>query len=151
MRSWAAGDVERSYLAVVEGVPAEPTAELDRSIARDPDHVWRFRVDAAGRPARTEVEVAADIGDGLAVVRCRLRTGRTHQVRVHLADAGHPVLGDRLYGSRRAAEAPRPLLHAELIALPHPSDRSPLRIVAGVPDDMARYVPPRLERPTDAP
>jgi RluA family pseudouridine synthase len=138
--AWADGAVDRRYLAVVEGEPAVDEALLDRPIGRDPSHGWRFRVDESGRPARTAVRVAARLADGLALVECRLLTGRTHQVRVHLAAWGHPVLGDRLYGSRRAALAPRPLLHAAVVELPHPGDGRNLRIEAPLPDDLADFL-----------
>jgi 23S rRNA pseudouridine1911/1915/1917 synthase len=137
--AWADDAVDRRYLAVVEGEPADDETVLDRPIGRDPSHGWRFRVDPAGRPARTAVRVAARLADGLALVECRLLTGRTHQVRVHLAAWGHPVLGDRLYGSRRAGLAPRPLLHASAVELPHPQDGHRLRIEAPVPDDLAAF------------
>jgi len=140
--AWAKGAVERRYIAVVEGSPNDDEMLIDRPIARDPGHDWRFRVDGAGRQARTEVRVISRLDDGLTVIECRLLTGRTHQVRVHLADWGHPVLGDRLYGSRRADLAPRPLLHAASIALPHPKDGKPVTIAAPVPDDIAAFVGP---------
>lgn len=139
-RSWSSGEVQRRYLAVVEGAPDADSCVLDRPIGRDPEHNWRFRVAGDGREAATEVRVVDRRDDGLCVVECRLRTGRTHQVRVHLADWGHPVLGDRLYGSLRADEAPRPLLHAASLALPHPATGEPLHIEAPVPADMAAYV-----------
>lgn len=139
-RAWRGGEVERRYLAVVEGAPADQVTLVDRAIGRDPGHDWRFRVDPAGRAARTEVRRVALLEGGLAVVECRLETGRTHQVRVHLADLGHPVLGDRLYGSRRADEAPRPLLHAASLVLPHPRDGARLELVAPIPQDMIGYV-----------
>jgi 23S rRNA pseudouridine1911/1915/1917 synthase len=139
-RAWAEGSVERRYLAIVEGVPDESTTVLDRPIGRDPGHDWRFRVADSGRKAQTDVRLKAALDDDLAVLECRLRTGRTHQVRVHLADWGHPVLGDRLYGSRRAAMVGRPLLHAALLALPHPQDGARVTIEAPLPDDIAEYM-----------
>ncbi len=139
VHAWSDGAVERRYLAVIEGSPEPEEVLIDRPIARDPDHNWRFRVADSGRQARTKVRVAARLDDDLTVVECRLLTGRTHQVRVHLADWGHPVLGDRLYGSRRAEEAPRPLLHAASLGLPHPRDGERIRISAPLPDDMTAY------------
>ena len=139
VRAWADGAVERRYVAVVEGVP-EIDSLIDQPIGRDPTHDWRFRVSENGREAQTDVRVIDRLDDGLAVVECRLLTGRTHQVRVHLAAWGHPVLGDRLYGSRRADEAPRPLLHASHLALPHPKDGQTLRLDAPFPADMAKYI-----------
>ena len=78
---------------------------------------------------------------GVALLRCRLVTGRTHQVRVHLADSGHPVLGDRLYGSQRAAEVERPLLHAYQLVLPHPQRGTMTTATSPVPHDMTPFIP----------
>jgi len=143
-RAWSEGLVLRRYLAVVEGLPDFDTTEIDIPIARDRSHTWRFQTSAAGRAARTRVEVLARLEDELSLVRCQLITGRTHQVRVHLADAGHPVLGDRLYGSKRAAATLRPLLHATSISLPHPATGEQLRVDCPLPDDMEAYVPEGL-------
>ncbi len=140
-RAWSERAVERRYLAVVEGRPDESSFVVDRPIGRDPGHRWRFRIADGGRDARTEVRVAAPLDDDLCLVECRLDTGRTHQVRIHLSHCGHPVVGDRLYGAARLDLAPRPLLHAAVLALPHPKSGDPLRLVAPLPDDMAAYVP----------
>jgi 23S rRNA pseudouridine1911/1915/1917 synthase len=143
--AWGSGQVERHYLAVIEGQPASNTFSVDRPIARDRDHRWRFQCDDGGKPSRTEVEVLATIDDNLAVIGCRLVTGRTHQVRVHLATAGHPVLGDRLYHSKRADLAQRPLLHAIALSLPHPATGENLHVVCPPPVDLAKYVPADLD------
>lgn len=144
-RAWSSGQVERLYLAVVEGKPATETFEIDKPITRDWNHKWRFQTDPSGKSARTEVRVLAESENGLAVVRCRLITGRTHQVRVHLASVGHPVLGDRLYGSIRAAEAIRPLLHAASLVLPHPDSGETLRVVCPPPTDFLGHLPHGLD------
>ncbi len=138
--AWGKGLVERVYVAVVEGHPEFERVEIDRPIARDRLHAWRFTTDPSGRKAATEARVVAHLENGLAVVECRLVTGRTHQVRVHLASVGHPVLGDRLYGSRRADEAPRPLLHAASLTFPHPRSGEKLHIVCPPPDDIAAFL-----------
>jgi len=130
---------------VIEGHPASDTFAVDRPIARDRDHRWRFQCDAGGKPSRTEIEVLATIDDGLSVVGCRLVTGRTHQVRVHLATVGHPVLGDRLYHSKRADLVQRPLLHAAALSLPHPATDEYLRVVCPPPVDIAKYLPADLD------
>lgn len=140
VHAWGEGKVERRYLAVVEGTPDFQEELIDEPIGRDPEHDWRFRVSDSGRTAQTEIRIKAQLDDDLTVVECRLVTGRTHQVRVHLAHRGHPVLGDRLYGSRRAGLVDRPLLHASMLALPHPKDGQRLRIEAPVPADMAAFV-----------
>ena len=144
-RTWSEGLVERFYLAVIEGHPASDTFAVDHPIARDRDHHWRFRCDGDGKPSRTDIEVLATIDDDLSVVGCRLVTGRTHQVRVHLATAGHPVLGDRLYHSKRADLVHRPLLHAAVLSLPHPTTGERLRVICPPPIDLAKYVPRDLD------
>ncbi len=135
--AWRQGTVERCYLAVVEGEPGWERREVEAPIARAAGGGWRFEVSPRGEPAATLVCRRA-VGGGISLVECRLRTGRTHQVRVHLASLGHPVLGDRLYGSRGGA--PRPLLHAAWLALPHPADGALVRIEAPLPADF----PPAL-------
>jgi 23S rRNA pseudouridine1911/1915/1917 synthase len=148
--SWAAGRVERVYLALVEGDPPLEDAVLDQAIARDPGHAWRFRVDASGAPARTEVKVVERLGPGRTLMHCRLLTGRTHQVRVHLAAAGLPVLGDTLYGSSRGTGASRPLLHAWGLGLPHPRTGAWLQVVSPIPDDLRAQLPDAVLESIDA-
>jgi 23S rRNA pseudouridine1911/1915/1917 synthase len=143
-RCWRKGGVERFYLAVVEGHPQSDAFSIDRPIARDPEHRWRFRAHDAGKPARTTVEVLERLDDGLTVVGCRLVTGRTHQVRVHLSSFGNPVLGDRLYGSTRAHMAGRPLLHAASLGFPHPSYGDRLQVQCPPPPDIAEFLPEGL-------
>ncbi len=138
--AWRSGSVRRLYLAVVLGrVPPRPVV-LDEPIARDPGHRWRFRTGPGGRPARTTVHPLVEGPGDTTVVACLLSTGRTHQVRVHLAGWGHPVAGDRLYGGSMAGVG-RPMLHAALLHLPHPRCHEPLEITAPVPGDMARLLP----------
>ena len=137
-RAWAAGDVDRRYLAVVEGNPPDDTAVIDRPIGRDRSHRWRFRVDEGGKPAQTRVTVLERHPGGSALVECRLMTGRTHQVRVHLAAIGHPVVGDRLYGARPSPAVGRPLLHAAGLSLPHPQTGDRLTVDSPLPEDMAK-------------
>lgn len=139
--AWRGDAVERRYTAIVEGHPAWAATLADHPIGRDPGHTWRFRTDAAGRAAQTEITLIASSDDGLSLVECRLLTGRTHQVRVHLAALGHPVLGDRLYGSRRAAEAGRPLLHAARLVLPHPDSGERLAVTSPLPADITARFP----------
>jgi 23S rRNA pseudouridine1911/1915/1917 synthase len=140
VESWARGGVVRRYTAIVEGHPSPGSSVIDQPIARDRGHDWRFRVSSGGKKARTEVRVVTLLDDELAVVECLLHTGRTHQVRVHLADWGHPVAGDRLYGAGRIDVADRPLLHASSLRLPHPKDGSVLEITAPPPEDIARFI-----------
>ncbi len=142
-RAWAGDRVVRTYLAVVEGQPDFATTEVAEPIGRDPDHRWRFRCQHEGQSARTLVRVLHS--DPLvSVVLCRLVTGRTHQVRVHLAHLGLPVLGDRLYGAGPHPAAPRPLLHALAIRLPDPGGRGEVEAVAPLPGDVASVLPPGI-------
>ena len=139
-RAWAEGEVDRKYLAVVEGNPPDDNFSVDQPIARDRSHRWRFRIAEDGAPAQTRVAVIERHPSGTALVECHLITGRTHQVRVHLAHLGHPVVGDRLYGARPIPEIDRPLLHAAELALPHPQTGERLTVESPIPDDMARFV-----------
>jgi 23S rRNA pseudouridine1911/1915/1917 synthase len=108
---------------------------------------------AGAREARTLFEIERDaFAIGLTLLRCRLITGRTHQIRVHLAASGLPVVGDPVYGRPRydrvtdpalkkaLAEFPRQALHAERIGLRHPATNEPLEIVAPVPEDLAHLL-----------
>jgi len=142
-RAWREGRVNRTYLALVEGVPEWDRRRIEAPIGRDPGHAWRFRVDPRGREAVTEAEVTLRL-PAAALVRCRLVSGRTHQVRVHLAHAGHPVVGDLLYGAR-PGRARRPLLHAARLVLPHPRTGRPLDLVAPLPADLRSALPPDLD------
>jgi 23S rRNA pseudouridine1911/1915/1917 synthase len=137
-KAWREGGVERGYLAVVEGEPSWQSREVEAPIARVAGGAWRFEVSPRGERAASAVRVRSAAG-GVALVECLLRTGRTHQARVHLAHLGHPVVGDRLYGARR--EAPRPLLHAAWLALPHPRDGALTRIEAPLPADLVAAMP----------
>jgi len=142
-QAWQDGVVERLYVAVVEGNPSFDRTAFDGSIARDLDHPWRFQVSHQGQTARTEVRVinrGTTGGQRWAVTSCSLTTGRTHQVRVHLAAAGHPVLGDRLYGSRSAHLVQRPLIHALSLALPHPKGTTKLEVTAPPPGDFESFL-----------
>lgn len=121
----AAGTLVREYLAVVAGTPLDHLV-LDAPIGPDPADRRRMKAGVpGGKPARTDVVVVRR-GDRTTLVRARLTTGLTHQIRVHLAAADHPVVGDTLYGG---PPAPRLALHAEFLEWPGPpgaSARSPL-------------------------
>ncbi|HET9598836.1 MAG TPA: RluA family pseudouridine synthase [Anaeromyxobacteraceae bacterium] len=135
--AFEAGEVEKEYLAVVAGAPP-PSGRLDTPYGRDPRDPRRFttRV-ASARRARLSFAVEAAL-PGAALVRVRLETGRTHQIRVQLAEAGHPVLGDAVYGVR-SPHVPRQALHAERLAFPAPSGAR-VEARAPWPEDLARAV-----------
>ena len=127
--------IDRAYRALVWGVPRPAEGEITGAIGRDPRNRKKMAVrpDASGKWAKTFYTVLERFGDRAALVECRLATGRTHQIRVHMASIGHPVIGDPLYGGRRArvsglpSELKTPLsncknqaLHASILGFTHP-------------------------------
>lgn len=131
----------RQYQALVEGVPEprEGTIALPISEAYDRG---RRHIAEAGEPALdavTHYVVRHPYGTGAALVELTLDTGRQHQIRLHLSHVGHAVLGDRVYGTARAAAAaPRQMLHAWTLAFPHPLTGARIAVTAPLPDDVAR-------------
>ena len=99
-------------------------------------------VRTGGRPARTTYEVLARDGDDAALLECRLETGRTHQIRVHLAAIGHPVLGDAAYGSA-GGPLRRLFLHAYVLAFTHPRHGDRRRFEAALPEELRRVLETR--------
>ena len=120
---FAGRHLRKEYLALVAGVPRLRAGVIERSISRHPVHRERMTTGEGGRTARTDWEVTEVFGGRAALLRCRIHTGRTHQIRVHLKSIGHPVLGDTTYGWKRDPHlppVPRVMLHAERIAFLHP-------------------------------
>lgn len=139
-RQVAARRMERVYSALAEGRFPIPTGTIDAPIARDPARPTRRRVDAQGKPARTHYEVAEEFAES-TLLKVRLETGRTHQIRVHLAAIDHPVVGDALY--RRGPdrfECPRLFLHACRLVFDHPADERPVSFDAPLPPELAALV-----------
>ena len=137
---FASRSVEKEYLALVLGVPKRKTGEIAAPIGRDPVHRRRMSVKAPrGREARSRYEVVEAFG-AAALLRVRIFTGRTHQVRVHLASIGHPVAGDATYGGRRALPPglalERPALHAARLAFAHPETGARLEFTSPLPPDL---------------
>jgi 23S rRNA pseudouridine1911/1915/1917 synthase len=135
----AARTVERRYLALVWGVPEPRAGVVDAPIGRSERDPTRMAVSAAGRPARTHYRVAEafDRPVAAACLRCRLETGRTHQVRVHLAAIGHPVVGDARYGGdRQALPGARPFLHAARLGFRHPATGEAMAFESPLPTDL---------------
>ena len=154
------GDLERAYVAIVWGTPQRRSGTVEASLGRAADRVRRAVVPedrGDARHAVTHYETREAFGEQLrggpvaALVECRLETGRTHQIRVHMAHIGHPLVGDRDYGAgflskagalpepaRSVAQAfPRQALHAWLLAFRHPVSGVPLRFEALPPDDFS--------------
>ncbi len=129
----------KEYVALVQGVPQLLSGTIDRAISRHPIHRHRMTVGEGGKPARTDWERGETFGDLAAVMRCRIFTGRTHQIRVHLKSLGHPILGDPLYGwkpdTRLAKQPERVMLHAEHLVLNHPVSGKVMDLRAPLPKD----------------
>lgn len=136
--------VTRRYLTLVDGVPDAPVGRVEAPIGRDPDHRRRFATVPGGKEAVTRYTTVATglVGDRpVALLACRLESGRTHQIRVHLTAIGHPVLGDPVYGPRPAVAAAlgleRPALHAGRLAFDHPVTGERIDVTEPLPEDLA--------------
>lgn len=138
-RDQGAGRVRKEYLAVVQGAPEPPAGTIALPLARDLADRRRVVVTDAGAPSETRYEVIRRLHDAASLVRCELVTGRTHQIRVHLAARGWPILGDASYGVTSTAIT-RQALHAWRVRLPHPVTRLPIDLEAPIPHDMRTLV-----------
>ncbi|MFM7749186.1 MAG: RluA family pseudouridine synthase [Opitutaceae bacterium] len=141
---FATRTLTKEYVALVAGVPQLLSGTIDRAIGRHPVHRHRMTIGEGGKPARTDWERVEAFGDTAALLRCRIFTGRTHQIRVHLKSLGHPILGDPLYGWKpdpRLKEQPaRVMLHAEHLVLAHPVTGKELDLRAPLPPDFTRLI-----------
>ena len=142
VRQLQSRSVSRQYLALACGDLARG-ATVDAPIGRHPTARTRMAVVARGKPARTHVEVLERHGI-VTLISCRLETGRTHQIRVHLASIGHPLVGDPVYGGGRSAKLPpllaafpRQALHAQRLALVHPVTGEAVAWTSPLPPDFA--------------
>jgi 23S rRNA pseudouridine1911/1915/1917 synthase len=132
----------RSYLAIARGVIESDAGELEGPIGRHPKERKRMAVVSGGRFARTRYQVLErrrTQRGGYTLLRCDLDTGRTHQIRVHLAALGHPIAGDVEYGGRRSDEPGRPMLHAWRLRLRHPRTGAEMSFEAAAPEDFESY------------
>jgi 23S rRNA pseudouridine1911/1915/1917 synthase len=148
--AFAARDIERVYQALVWGLPAPAAGEIDGAIGRDPRDRKRMAIVArGGKPALTRYATRAVFHAAVGLLECRLATGRTHQIRVHLSASGHPVVGDPVYlrripavskalpeGLRGAClDFPRQALHAAVLGFRHPATGETLRFETPLPAD----------------
>jgi 23S rRNA pseudouridine1911/1915/1917 synthase len=139
---------DKSYLAVAYGAPRPQAGRIDRPLGRHPTDRKRMAVRPRGRPAVTDYRTL-DVDRGLSLLALTLITGRTHQIRVHLKAAGHPLVGDPVYGEARWREQPparqavlkrfpRPALHAWRLELDHPATGERIALTAPPPEDLCR-------------
>ena len=144
--AWSSDAVRKEYLALVYGMPAVAKGLIDAPIGRDPRDRKRMAVVSSGRNAITEYEVKERLRHA-SLLRCRLHTGRTHQIRVHLKYLGHPIVGDPVYSGPQWRGIPdkrlqkvisslqRQMLHAAEIAFVHPRSGERMRFEAPLPED----------------
>ena len=130
--------VDKGYLALAVGVPDPPQGRVDAPISRDPRHRKRMAVVLSGRDSRTAYRVLERIA-GYSLLELDLETGRTHQIRVHLAYLGHPLLGDGVYG-KRSPLLERHFLHAHRLGFQHPLSGDTLELRSELPPDLAQVV-----------
>jgi 23S rRNA pseudouridine1911/1915/1917 synthase len=136
-RAMARREIEREYLALVEGVPPARSGLIDAPIGRDRRVRTRISTDTdAPREARTRFEVERTFDDRAALLRVRLETGRTHQIRVHLAAIAHPVAGDPEYGNAGRFGLPRQFLHAARLVFAHPDSGERVELSSALPADL---------------
>jgi 23S rRNA pseudouridine1911/1915/1917 synthase len=138
-KQFSGREVEKVYLTLVQGSVHPDRGRIDKPIARDPVHRARMTTRVAtGRKAWSEYRVLAQ-SSKFSFLEVRIGTGRTHQIRVHLASIGHPVAGDRLYGAKAAPESNRYFLHSHRITFARPSDGARIAVVSPLPPDLEEW------------
>jgi 23S rRNA pseudouridine1911/1915/1917 synthase len=158
VRQLATRAMERRYLALVTGLVREDRGAVEAPIGRSNRQPTKMAVTARGKPARTQYRVLDRIDQRATLLEAALQSGRTHQIRVHMAAIGHPVVGDSRYGTGdRHLPSGRFFLHAAGLALDHPTTGMRLRFDSALPDDLRAYLdglkkgevgsPPSLRRP----
>jgi 23S rRNA pseudouridine1911/1915/1917 synthase len=144
-KQFAARTVEKIYLALVAGKLRKAAGVIEEKIGRHPVHRQRMRVTSLrGRTAKTEYRVIRS-SDEASLIECRLHSGRTHQIRVHLHHLGHVILGDKVYAPRFAKNFPRQMLHAWKLGFRHPRSGEWRNFEAPLPNDFATAIKLTIE------
>lgn len=133
---------EKEYLAVVSGIPSYPKGEICTSLCRCPGKQLKMQVNSSGKSAFTAYKIENTFSSS-ALLRVMIATGRTHQIRVHMASIGHPLLGDRLYGTEESLALEgfsRTALHAASVQFKQPFSGQTIRIDAPLPEDFEAYL-----------
>jgi 23S rRNA pseudouridine1911/1915/1917 synthase len=139
-KQFTARTVEKIYLALVAGKLRKETGVIENKIGRHPVHRQRMSVSSPrGRAAKTEYRVLRS-SEQASLVECKLHSGRTHQIRVHLHHLGNPVLGDKVYAPKFAKNFPRQMLHAWKLGFCHPRTGEWKHFEAPLPDDFNRAI-----------
>jgi 23S rRNA pseudouridine1911/1915/1917 synthase len=149
-RQLADRSLSRRYLAVVWGRPNPPSGRVDQPIGRSPADRKKMAIVGNGRAAITDYALLKPVGGGASLIECRLQTGRTHQIRVHMAALGHPLVGDPTYGRRLTkalrgtypalAAFTRQALHAAEISFIHPQLNNKLTFQSELPPDLLELI-----------
>ncbi|HEX2184293.1 MAG TPA: RluA family pseudouridine synthase [Chloroflexota bacterium] len=150
VQAMKARQISRTYLALAQGTFSLPRGRVEAPVGRSVKNPLAMAVRAEGKPSVTEFEVLESLGD-LSYLRVELLTGRTHQIRVHLAHISHPVVGDRTYGGGAGHLAEvlgltRPFLHAALLRFRHPLWEDPVDVSEGLPEDLEQALARARER-----
>jgi len=133
--------IHRGYTGLVDGLFDAPRGTIDAPIGPDPGRPKRRVVTPLGKPARTHYRrTSAWKGHNVSLLEVTLETGRTHQIRVHMASIGHPVIGDRWYGKPTRVESPRVFLHAAEISFEHPVTGETIQVSSPLPSDLAEVL-----------
>ncbi|MFW2852361.1 RluA family pseudouridine synthase [Sphingomonas sp. TX0543] len=143
-KQFADHSIDRRYLAIVSGQPMPPAGTVDAPLARSPQNRKKIAIVSGGKRAVTHYRTVERLNRDAALVECRLETGRTHQVRVHMASLGHALLGDPVYGRTKQAHRAiletlgfrRQALHAARLGFIHPITRNALSFESAMPADM---------------
>ena len=145
---WGSEKIRKVYLALVYGTPKPASGTIDRPVGRHPKDRVRMAVVSGGRKAVT-IYRTVEVLRGVSLVECELKTGRTHQIRVHMQAIGHPIVGDPLYSGpqwrgipdkktqKALASINRQALHATRLSFPHPTTGEPLVFESPLPEDIA--------------
>lgn len=140
---FASRTLKKEYVALISGVPKKDSGTIESAISRHPVHRQRMTTGEGGRPSKTDWQVEKKFGVFAALVRCRIHTGRTHQIRVHLKSIGHPLLGDGTYGWKQNPAIPaisRVMLHAEHLVFTHPVNGKVMDLTAPLPKDFKQLL-----------
>lgn len=138
---FASRALKKEYVALISGVPKTDSGTIESAISRHPVHRHRMTTGEGGRPSKTDWAVEKKFDAFAALVRCRIHTGRTHQIRVHLKSIGHPLLGDSTYGWKQNPGMPVPprvMLHAEHLVFTHPVSGKIMDLQAPLPADFKK-------------